>query len=211
MAWINRLAPVAAAYDPLWRARSVRILTRGGFDVDREIDLSLRWTAPPEGGRWLDVGCGSGFSLRAVHVRRPDLELHGIDASPAFVRVAKRRARRTGVPSTFALATAERLPCPDASFDVVTCTGTPNELRDPSAALRETARVLRPGGHAFWMAILPADGALGAIARAPARAAGIRFPTAEAWVADAERAGLRFVRAERRAPLWLAAFVRPDA
>ncbi len=208
VALVNRFPPVAWLYDPLWRGRSVALLTRGGYDVAREADAAVRWTSPPDGGSWLDVGCGSGFALRAVHARRPDLRLVGIDASPAFARTARSRLRAAGVPAEIALGTAEALPYRDATFDAVGCVGTPNELRDPELALREIARVLRPGGRLFLMAIDAADGTVGRLLRAPARAAGLRFPEAETWTAWAEAAGLRFVRGERRAPLRWATFER---
>jgi ubiquinone/menaquinone biosynthesis C-methylase UbiE len=99
--------------------------------------------------RVLDIGCGAGQELR------PFLDAAGafgvgIDVAPSAGRAARALfaaedpARRVA----FARAGAEHLPFADASFDVVICR-LALPYTDNARALREMARVLRPGGALF--------------------------------------------------------------
>ena len=102
--------------------------------------------------RVLDVGCGTG-TLAIAASRRVGAagEVRGIDASPEMIARARRKAAKARAGATFELATAERLPFPDASFDVTMGTLMLHHL--PRATrlecLREMRRVLRPGGRAL--------------------------------------------------------------
>ena len=104
------------------------------------------------GERVLDVGCGTG-TLAIAASRRVGAagEVRGIDASPEMIARARRKAAKARAGATFELATAERLPFPDASFDVTMGTLMLHHL--PRATrlecLREMRRVLRPGGRAL--------------------------------------------------------------
>jgi ubiquinone/menaquinone biosynthesis C-methylase UbiE len=98
----------------------------------------------------LDVGCGTG--TLALHARRlvgPAGLVAGIDAAHEMVARARRKAASAGLSVHFELASADSLPFPDASFDVVMCTVTlhhlPRWMR--AATLREMRRVLKPGGR----------------------------------------------------------------
>jgi len=88
--------------------------------------------------RLLEIGCGEGFLLAAV--RAP--EKVAIDISVEALRKARSRAR-----ADFSVALAERLPFPDASFDMVVSVGVMEHFLDDEEATREIYRVLRPSGH----------------------------------------------------------------
>jgi ubiquinone/menaquinone biosynthesis C-methylase UbiE len=116
-----------------------------------------------EGHSVLDVGCGEGYLLRKA-ARRAWLAL-GIDLVEAHVRASRDgppdscRSRRSRI--ELAVADGQRLPFADASFDRIICTETLEHVADAQRALRELARVLRPGGrvavsvpHLFCEAIL---------------------------------------------------------
>ena len=95
----------------------------------------------PNGAKLLDVGCGTGNLLRRLGSR---FVCAGCD--PAEEMLQRARARNPGV--ELKVAPAEKLPFEDDHFDVVLCIEVMRYLADPRTALRELARVLRPGGRA---------------------------------------------------------------
>ena len=96
--------------------------------------------------RVLDLGCGTGRLLEDLRRRLPEAELVGVDPSEGMLAVARRRlAGEPGV--RLEVATAARLPLPDASVDVVTTTMSFHHWEAQDASLREVARVLAPGGR----------------------------------------------------------------
>lgn len=96
----------------------------------------------PAAGRVLDVACGTGANFRYLG----DVDLVGVDLSPAMLAGARRTADRLGRPATLLRADAARLPFPEDSFDSVVSALSTCTFPDPVAALREMARVCRPGG-----------------------------------------------------------------
>jgi SAM-dependent methyltransferase len=95
---------------------------------------------PPPGGRALEVGCGEGRVTRDLRERGHDVT--AIDASPTLVRAAA----EADPGGSYAVATAEALPFPDASFDLVATYNVLMDLDDVAPAIAEIGRVLRPGG-----------------------------------------------------------------
>ncbi len=95
----------------------------------------------------LDVGCGTGALLRALSERlRVTVELVGADPAPAMVEVA--RAALGERPNVrLEVAFAERLPFPDAHFDLVVSTVSFHHWANQAAGLKEVGRVLRPRGR----------------------------------------------------------------
>lgn len=91
--------------------------------------------ARPE-GTILDVGCGIGMLGRLY----PDLGLIGLDASMPLLRRANTGYR------LLVEGSAEALPFADGAFDVVVALNMLHHVIRPDAAVREFARVLRPGG-----------------------------------------------------------------
>lgn len=108
----------------------------------------VRHLDPPDGLRYLDVGCGTGALLEAVRAQTNPSGLVGIDPSPEFVALA---TTRLGSGVDVRVAVADHLPFEDATFDVVLSGLVLNFLPDPAAALVEWQRVTRPGGsvHAY--------------------------------------------------------------
>ncbi len=64
-------------------------------------------------------------------------------------------ARRLTPDASLQVGTAEELPLPDASIDVVLSTISFHHWQDPLAGLREVMRVLRPGGYCFLADVSP--------------------------------------------------------
>lgn len=98
----------------------------------------------PRHGRTLEVGCGTGGLL--VAAARTGRSVVGVDVASRWLVVARRRLADHGLKVGLAAAEAERLPWPDATFDCVAADSLLEHLDDPSRALREWRRVLRPGG-----------------------------------------------------------------
>ena len=94
----------------------------------------------------LDVATGTaGVALELC--RRTSASVVGIDITEAMLRRARERVVQTHVTDRVGLLVgqAERLPFPDHSFDAMTFTYLLRYVADPTATLRELARVLKPG------------------------------------------------------------------
>src|SRR4029453_10788311 len=97
------------------------------------------------GERVLDVACGTGIvTRRASELGGPEGFVAGLDLNPAMLAVA-RSVSPTSI--EWHESSAESIPCPDASFDVVTCSLGLPFLPDKPAAMREIRRVLADGGR----------------------------------------------------------------
>lgn len=93
----------------------------------------------------LEIGVGMGADLLCW--ARAGARATGVDLTERAVRIAAERLRRAGLHATLRVADAERLPFPDASFDIVWSWGVLHHTPRSGQALREAARVLRPGGR----------------------------------------------------------------
>ena len=91
------------------------------------------------------MGCGDGeFALGLV---KRSAIVTGIDASPAMIDAARRRAKQHGVNIVFQVAMAQHLPFPAEQFDIVTAITILCFVEDAAPVFREIARVLQPGGR----------------------------------------------------------------
>jgi SAM-dependent methyltransferase len=97
----------------------------------------------------LDIGSGAGFdSVLAAQMVRPSGHVTGVDMTPEMREKARANVRRAGLTNVeFRDGLAERLPVPDASFDVVISNGVINLCPDKLAVYREIYRVLKPHGR----------------------------------------------------------------
>lgn len=102
------------------------------------------WVCSRATGRTLEVAIGTGRNLELFP---PDLELSGIDLSPAMLAIARRRAESLGRSVDLREGDAESLPFPDDTFDSVVCTLGLCAVPDVDTAVAEMRRVLRPGGR----------------------------------------------------------------
>ncbi|HET7476969.1 MAG TPA: demethylmenaquinone methyltransferase [Dermatophilaceae bacterium] len=93
------------------------------------------------GQRVLDIAAGTGTSSEPF--AEAGVQVVPADFSLGMLRVGKRRRPDLG----FTAADATRLPFADAAFDAVTMSFGLRNVVDPDAALREFARVTRPGGR----------------------------------------------------------------
>jgi ubiquinone/menaquinone biosynthesis C-methylase UbiE len=99
------------------------------------------------GMRLLDVGCGPGSITRGLAERVAPGEVTGVDLSRETLATARADAAARGLPNLrYEEGSVYALPFAAASFDVVYAHQVLQHLREPTAALGEMLRVLRPGG-----------------------------------------------------------------
>ena len=101
------------------------------------------------GEKVVDIGSGAGFdSLIAARIVSPSGQVVGIDMTPAMIEKARSAAEEAGVSNVeFRHGFAETLPVDDGWADVVISNGVLNLIPDKSTALKEMARILKPGGR----------------------------------------------------------------
>ena len=97
----------------------------------------------------LDIGAGSGTdALIAARLVGPSGRVLGLDMTEAMRDKLRANVALIGVANLEVLAgNAEAIPLPDGSVHVVTTNGVLNLVPDKTRAIREIARVLRPGGR----------------------------------------------------------------
>ncbi|MFP4029196.1 MAG: class I SAM-dependent methyltransferase [Candidatus Brocadiia bacterium] len=109
----------------------------------------LREFRSAPGNLFLDAGTGAGFLPYQIREKYPERSFRfvGTDISEQHLRSLAIRSRDEN--PRFALpmvADLENLPFPDATFDGVTCSEVIEHVYDKRRAMREMARVLKPGG-----------------------------------------------------------------
>ena len=104
-------------------------------------------TIYPPGSRVLEAGCGTGAQTVALVRRSPQARFVSVDLDAVSLARAQARLRAAGIASVeLQQADLRALPFPAASFDHVFVCFVLEHLREPVAALRALARLLRPGG-----------------------------------------------------------------
>jgi SAM-dependent methyltransferase len=145
-----------------------RHASRGWWDADADAyqaehggflgDVQLRWCpegllesqagllGPVAGATVLELGCGAAAGARWLATE--GATVIGLDLSAGMLRHARQTSDTTGVPVPLVQADALALPFRSDSFDIVcTAFGAIPFVDDSAAAMREVARVLRPGGR----------------------------------------------------------------
>jgi SAM-dependent methyltransferase len=119
-----------------------RYVGRWSRHVGREF---LAWLDVPPGGRWLDVGSGTGALSGLILELADPADVQGIDPAEGFVPHA--RAHVTDPRATFTVGDARMLPLDAGSFDAVVGGLMLNFVPEPTVAVGEMTRVARPGGR----------------------------------------------------------------
>ena len=123
----------AAGYD-----RAFAVLERRVFG-----DGHRAWAARQASGEVLEVAVGTGLNL--MHYPQA-ARLTGVDLSPEMMQFARTRARVLGREVNLYVGDAQHLALRDDLFDAVVCTYSLCNIPDPSLAITEMRRVLRPAG-----------------------------------------------------------------
>jgi ubiquinone/menaquinone biosynthesis C-methylase UbiE len=110
---------------------------------------------PRPGERVVDVACGTGIVARTAAARvGPTGAVIGVDLNPGMLSVARSimlTDSRSAAPIQWQEASADKLPFPGASFDIVYCQLGLQFFSDRAAGLREMRRVLGPEGRLTLM------------------------------------------------------------
>lgn len=127
---------------------------RHGNRQDNVLDAMAECAALASDSAILDVACGPGivscfFATRVRHVT-------GIDIVPAMLDRARKLQSERGLANIdWQLGSSTELPFPDASFDGVVTRFSFHHFLDPIAALREMARVAKPGATVVVCDVAP--------------------------------------------------------
>jgi ubiquinone/menaquinone biosynthesis C-methylase UbiE len=106
-------------------------------------------------GRVVELGAGTGVNLDLYPEAVEELVL--VEPDPHMAKRLRARLAASPRQATVLEAPAERLPHPDASFDVAVATLVLCTIPDPAAALAELRRVLVPGGRLLLIEHVRAD------------------------------------------------------
>jgi SAM-dependent methyltransferase len=132
----------------LWDAANPGYARLGSDLLSRVLD-ELRRSLPVGGGRVLDLGCGSGDLYGHAAAAELGTQWTGVDLRPAVIELATSRFEG----GDFIVASADAVPRPDSSFDVVVAqvlfSSLPAEALERGVAA-EVARLLKPGGWLVW-------------------------------------------------------------
>jgi ubiquinone/menaquinone biosynthesis C-methylase UbiE len=104
----------------------------------------LDWLSPAAGQRWIDVGCGNGAFTEQLMKRCAPIEVQGIDPSEGQLAFARTRPGTEG--AVFSQGDAMALPFDAGRFDAAVMALVIHFVPDPAKAIKEMARVVRPGG-----------------------------------------------------------------
>jgi len=114
----------------------------GHGPIARRVFESLHVAAD---ARYLDIGCGNGYTVRWAAAAAPRGQAVGVDLSPQMIRRA--RELSAGIPNVmFHEAAFPDHELPPASFDAIFSMEVLYYFSDPVAALREILGLLKPGG-----------------------------------------------------------------
>lgn len=129
---------------------------RAGYDVYRDAQNTpafLRMLPPVRGLAGLDIGCGEGANTRKL--ARLGARMQAIDVAPTFIRHAQATEAAAPLGIAYQVANGQDLPYRANTFDFATAFMSLMDMPDHGRALKEAARVLRPGGFLQFSIVHP--------------------------------------------------------
>ena len=129
---------------------------RAGYDIYRDAlntPAFLAMLPAVHGLRGLDIGCGEGSNTRQL--ARLGARMQAVDIAPTFIRHAQEAEAADPLGIDYRVADGQSLPFPDGSFDFATAFMSLMDMPNQGRALKEAARVLRPGGFLQFSILHP--------------------------------------------------------
>ena len=117
--------------------------------TSRSVMRQREKVVPLAHGQVLEIGLGSGLNLPYYDADKVS-KLWGLDPSPGIIKMAGKSAQSVGFDVEFIGLSAEEIPLETNCADTVLVTYTLCTIPDLESALREMARVLRPGGELIF-------------------------------------------------------------
>lgn len=114
--------------------------------IAKTLSFLKNWTQISPEAAVLDIGCGTGEFERLLLTENPQQVITGVDISEKMLLMAKQKCR-TYPNVSFRTASVSALPFADNSFDVVVSASAFHYFDDPTLALKEIKRVLKPEGR----------------------------------------------------------------
>jgi SAM-dependent methyltransferase len=136
-----------------WNATSAEYQSAHGSQLSVDNLVWGVWSTPEQelgilgdvGGKdILEFGCGG--AQWSIGLARRGARMTGLDISEAQLNFARKLVEREGVSVTLVQGSAEDVPLPDQSFDIVFCDHGAMTFCDPRRTVPEASRLLRPGG-----------------------------------------------------------------
>jgi SAM-dependent methyltransferase len=204
LAQLSNFLPITAVLYDLWRTKSIGLLTRENYSLEREFALMLEWLSVQPNQVFLDVGTSTGNYARVL--ANTGAKVTAIDISKAFLERAAKTSSNLEI--VYEQANAEDLPYADSSFDGAVLGATLNEFFHTNLALQEISRVLKPGGKLFMMYLCESESSFGRLVQLPFRVLGVRFPKREQILAYLSSLGFERPRAEVRRAVAFELFIK---
>jgi ubiquinone/menaquinone biosynthesis C-methylase UbiE len=163
------LDPIQLAAQEQFQKQSQRYAKGHILENTKDVTAALDGIDLPPGAEALDIATGAGHAAFAL--ARAGFRVTASDLTPAMLQRVTEGAAERGLQIQTRQHSAEALPYPDSTFQLVCCRVAPHHFSSPANFVRESARVLRPGGWFLVIdGIVPDDS-----------------PEAEAWLHQVEK------------------------
>lgn len=129
----NEYAHLAPQYDRRW-----------SYYVNATVQETMHRLALSSHERILDLGCGTGTLIQHLLHSNSEIEIVGLDPSAEMLTIAQQKLPKS---VDLRVGSADLIPFANESFDLIVSTNAFHYFRNPSQAIREAKRVIKPNGR----------------------------------------------------------------